>query len=479
MRLRSIALVALALSLGLTSCSTARRLNPFVRADRDQQDPTTTGERIPLALADQITVSPELQGATFSLPPAQTVATWPTPGGVPGQLVQHAASAANFQVAWRRRFGDGSSREQFITAPPISAGGRVYVMDAGAQVSALDPATGAVVWQANLGPGSAGFDFLPAFNIPFIAQGGGEDVQTFGGGLAFDSGRLYVTSGYRFVAALDAANGALVWRTPVASPIHAAPMVSGGRIFAVNTNNELQTFNTTTGQLGWQYQALLEPARILQANSPAVSGDTVIAAFASGELIALQSANGNQLWAGNLISGARTTALSEIRDIAGRPVVAGDEVIAGSHAGEFASIDLRSGAPRWRLPVVTTATPWVAGDVVYIVSKAGEVICVSRQTGQVYWIQDLNAGEGARSQGGLLGTIALRRREIPTYWTGVVLASGRLVTVSSKGQAVALDPMTGAVQASINLGAPALITPVPVGDLLYVVLDNGTLAAIR
>jgi hypothetical protein len=31
--------------------------------------------------------------------------------------------------------------------------------------------------------------------------------------------------------------------------------------------------------------------------------------------------------------------------------------------------------------------------VVYVVDKAGQVICVSRETGQVYWIRDLNNTE--------------------------------------------------------------------------------------
>ena len=61
----------------------------------------------------------------------------------------------------------------------------------------------------------------------------------------------------------------------------------------------------------------------------------------------------------------------------------------------------------------------------------------------------------------------------------MVLASNRLITVSSAGYAVAMDPKTGQIEKTIKLGAPALITPIAMGGMLYVLLDNGDLVAIR
>jgi len=85
-------------------------------------------------------------------------------------------------------------------------------------------------------------------------------------------------------------------------------------MFVVSTDNELLTFETAAGTPGWTYQALVEPARILSSPSPAVSGDTIVAAFASGEVVAIRSANGNDLWNNTLSKASRTSALSEIRD---------------------------------------------------------------------------------------------------------------------------------------------------------------------
>jgi outer membrane protein assembly factor BamB len=379
------------------------------------------------------------------------------PGGAPEQAVEHVQAAPNFTIAWRRGVGDGSGRRKHVTAPPIAAGGRVFTMDGEALVTATDAVGGGQVWRVNLQPSE------------------GRDREGFGGGLAYADGTVYVASGFRFVAALDAATGAVKWRTPTDSPIHAAPTVSGGRVFAVSTANELSVYDTATGAPGWTYQALAESARILAASSPAVSGDTLVAPFSSGELVALRTANGNELWTEVLSRASRTSALSEIRDIAGRPVISRGAVYAGSHSGVFAAVDLRTGARLWSLPVVSITTPWVAGDVVYLVTRAGQVICAARDSGQVYWIQDLNENR-ERTEGGVLG---LFNRTVRPTWSGAVLASDKLVLVNTFGEAVALNPRTGAVERTVNLGAPAFIAPIAVNDTIYVLTDDATLVAIR
>jgi outer membrane protein assembly factor BamB len=240
--------------------------------------------------------------------------------------------------------------------------------------------------------------------------------------------------------------------------------VSGGRVFVVDVNDELLAFDAATGVQAWTYQALTEPARILAASSPAVSNETVVASFASGELVALRAANGNELWNASLSKANRTNALSEIRDIAGRPVIYQTDVFAVSHSNVFAAVDLRTGTTRWTLPVSAVTTPWPAGDVVYVVDQAGEVICAAREGGQVYWIRDLNAG------------LKKKRR---AYWSSPLLASNRLITISSHGEAVALNPKTGATLKSLRLGSGDLIGPIAAGGMIYVVTEAAQLIAIR
>jgi outer membrane protein assembly factor BamB len=283
--------------------------------------------------------------------------------------------------------------------------------------------------------------------------------------VAYADGKIFVSSGFREVVALNAATGKLIWRSPMEAPPHAAPTVYDGRVFVVDVNNELFAFDANTGIQDWTYQALTEPARILAASSPAVDNETVVAAFGSGELVAVRAANGNELWNASLARASRTNALSEIRDIAGRPVIYRSDVYAVSHSNVFAAVDLRTGQARWTLPISAITTPWAAGDVVYVVDLAGEVICVARDSGQVYWIHDLNGG--------------VKKRKDRAVWSSPILASNRLIVVSSKGEAVALNPKTGALDRRLRIGADALIGPIAVNGTVYVVTQSAQLIAIR
>jgi len=321
------------------------------------------------------------------------------------------------------------------------------VMDGEATVAALDAQTGAIDWKSELKPKNK------------------KDKDGYGGGVAFADGKVYVSSGFRLMAQLDAGTGAVGWRKNTESPLHGAPTVSRGKVMAISTDDQLLTFDAASGAEGWNYQALTEPARILSASSPAVSGDTIVAAFASGEVVALRTANGNDLWDNTLSQASRTNALSEIRDIAGRPIIYRGDVFAASHSGVFVATDLRTGQARWSLPIASISTPWAAGDVVYVLSQAGEVICISRDNGQVYWIKDLNAG--------------IKKSKDRATFAGPILVSDRLVLVSSDGRALALNPKTGDVLKTLKLGAPALIAPIAAGNMIYVVTDDAQVVAIR
>lgn len=446
---RNITVLALVLatSAGLSGCASVTKFNPFKSKSSSNKVQASQGERVSIiAFDEKLHIADSLKGVDFYIPDPVARTDWPLPGATPEQSVEHLAAGGNLSIAWKHGIGKGSNRRLHLTAPPVSADGLIYVMDAEAGVSALKADNGNQVWHANL------------------ALHNRRDREAFGGGVAYADGKLFVTSGFRFVAALDAKTGATLWKTSVEAPLHAAPTVSGGRLFVVSTDNELLTFDAATGRQGWNYQALVEPARILEASSPAISGDTVVAGFASGELIALRTANGNDLWSEVLSRASRTNALSEIRDIPGRPVIYKGDVFAVSHSGVFAATDLRTGTARWSLPVSSIGTPLPVGDVVYVVSKPGEVICVSRETGQVYWIVDMNKD---------------RKKKERAAWTGPVLASNHLIVVSSTGELVSLNPKSGAVEKTLKLGTPALLTPIAVNDTLYVVGDKGVLIAIR
>jgi outer membrane protein assembly factor BamB len=335
-------------------------------------------------------------------------------------------------------------------------------MDAGATVSAHDAQTGAQLWRTDLKPVSKGKSKKDRSR---------DDKDAFGGGLAYADGKLYVASGFRLVAQLDPNTGQVAWVTRTDAPLHAAPTVADGRVYVVDVDDELLTYDAASGAPDWTHQALTEPARMMVASSPAVSNGTLVASFASGELVAMRSDNGTELWNEPLSRTTRTNALSEIRDIAGRPVIYKGDVFAISHADVMADTDLRTGSVRWQLPLSGITSPWPAGDVVFAIGLDGTVICAARESGQLYWTTDLNAPGPTKK-----GKTPKRSRAV---WSSPILASNRLITVSSGGEAVAINAKTGAVDRRIKIGDDMLLGPIAAGGMIYVVSQNADLIAIR
>jgi outer membrane protein assembly factor BamB len=452
----AIAAVALLiLGAAVSGCSVLGAPMALFKTNKKDTARIATGQRIPVLVQTvALEPAPALKGVDFSIPAPQPQPDWPTPGGDASQSVDHVEAAANFQVAWRRRIGVGDSKGEgflysnieYIMSSPVVADGRLYILDGRNLLSALDPQTGREIWRT------------------VIANARGIGREGFGGGVAYGDGLVYVTSGFRFVAAYDAKTGKQVWRTPTTSPVHGAPTVSGGKLYIVDVSDQLQALDAKTGQSLWTYQALEESARMLIASSPAVSGDEVVAPFASGELVGLNAANGNELWSAVFTLTNRNNALSEIRDIAGRPVISKGMAYAGSHSGVVGAVDIRSGQTVWTLPTASITTPWVSGDVVYIVDQQGRVICAARDSGQIYWIRGLNEG---------------LRKKFRSVYSSPILASNHLIVVSDRGVALALDPKTGATQKTLRIGAPAFVAPIAAGGLVYVVTNTGDLIAIR
>jgi len=466
--------VALMCGLAVTvaSCGTVRNILPFGLGGEDAPQATATeGQRISvLEFEQQLAPSAALSGRDFFLPGPQAAVAWTQPGGNAENAVEHVIAAPEFAVAWRRDVGAGSSRTRQVMAPVVADNGRVFVLDGEATVSAVDAGSGAIAWKTNIKPAE------DQRRTGFLGMGGRSDGGGFGGGVAVGGGKVFVSSGYRSVSAIDQASGAVVWTTPVDVPIHGAPTVSGSRVFVIDVENQIMAFDTTTGRQDWSYRGIPEPARIMRASSPAVTGDTVIAPFSSGEVVALRASTGQAVWQQVLSRASRTSALSEIRDIAGRPVVSRGAVYAVSHSGVLSAMDIRSGQPKWTpLPIAGVNAPLPVGDVIYVVSKDGELTVINRESGQIYWTHDLNEGR-ARQEGGFLG---MWDRTVRPEWSGPLLASNRLVLVNSDGELVAFDPKTGAQTASLKLGGPAYIAPAAYNGALYVLTDNGDLVSIR
>jgi len=413
------------------------------------EDPPLPGERVSVLRLDRTLVAdPSISDLRVRLPRPYENAAWPQAGGDPSHAMYHLALPDSLSVQWSADAGEAASDDQRLLSEPVVAGGRVYAMDAASHVSAFDAGSGDRVWRVDLTPED-------------------EDDDLFGGGLAVDGDRLYVTTPFARVFALDAATGAVAWESPVPAPMRTSPTVNDGRVFALTIDNELVALAADDGRRLWSHQGVAEAAGLLGGGAPAVAGNTVIVGFSSGEIFALRAETGRVLWSENMAGVQRSDALSTLADIRGRAVIDRDLVIAVSHSGLLAAIDLRRGNRAWDRDIGGSQSPWVAGDFVYVLDNNGELICLTRDDGRIRWIQSLPLWEDEEN------------KEDQIFWAGPVLAGDRLIVVGTTGQALSLSPYTGEILGAIELPSAAHLPPVVANGTLYFLADDAQLVALR
>lgn len=442
-------LAMLAAAAALSGCSTVGSLWPFPGKPSQAPADAQEGRISILSFEQKLVEDPGLRGALQPPAPHAQIA-WSQPGGSADNAPGSIEGSSEPEIQWRASVGEGDAARSRLTAPPVIADGKIFVFAGNQTVKALDPRSGDVIWSRRL-----------------RSDNPKRDGTAQGGGVAYDNGRVFASSGFGFMTALDANTGEPIWRVSTTAPFSAAPTAANGRVFASTNDSELLAFDAASGAVLWTHQAIAEPARVLSASSPAVTNDAVIAPFASGEIVALSPANGRRLWVDALSRAGRLTSLSSISDVAGRPAVVGGAVYAASHSGLLAAIDQRSGQRIWDSDLASTQTPYLAGDAMFVLNTDAELVALDRTSGKVYWITELQRYESPKKRKGRIA------------WAGPILFGNRLVVVSSTGELSFVDPIEGEVVRTINLKAPLFIPPVAADGVLYVLTNEGRLIALR
>ncbi|HTT98878.1 MAG TPA: PQQ-binding-like beta-propeller repeat protein [Rhizomicrobium sp.] len=425
------------------------------------------GERISVMALDE-TLKPDetLASTDVVLPPPYRNDSWPDAGGYPSNAMYHLEATGPLRPVWTQEAGKGSDTDSRLTAPPIVANGTVYVLDAAAHIFAFNAKTGGPQWDKSLAPqGDSSFVNDATFGL--LGHDSSSDAaKGAGGGIAFDDGKIFVTTGFGDVIAMNA-DGRPVWKINLGVPIVNAPVASGGRVFVSSQDNHFYALAQVDGRKLWDHQGITESAGILESTSAAVAGEFVVAPYTSGEIYALRVQNGRPAWNDMLTGSGAATPLSELDDIAGRPVVDRDMVFAISHSGVMAAITLNTGDRTWSRDVGGIQTPWVAGDFIYVLSIDQRLICLTRKEGRVKWVHQLSRWEDAAE------------KSDPIVWAGPVLVSDRLIVVSSHGYAESISPYTGALLGRTQIPSAAFIAPVVADDTLYLLTNDAHLVALR
>ncbi len=167
----------------------------------------------------------------------------------------NTANVKNLVPAWIFQTGDYAEN---LHSTPIVVDGVMYLISARAQVTALDAASGRVIWQYRYPTPRSG---IPGSHSDFIQNRG----------VAVGDGKVFFGTKDNFVVALDQKTGREAWKVSVDDPrqcgcnITAAPLVVKDKVIVGGNGGDqahrgyLTAFYTKNGRFAWRWYVVPGP----------------------------------------------------------------------------------------------------------------------------------------------------------------------------------------------------------------------------
>lgn len=406
------------------------------------------GVQIPV-LPDQTGMDVSTSAPAVTLPAATPLSAWPQVLANPAHAPGNAAAPLSFKPLWQASIGTPGGYRQPLAASPLISGNSVFTMDANAHVRALSLSDGSERWHTNTKPKHA-------------------SNQNIGGGIAFDSGKLYASTGYGEVLALDAGSGKILWRQPLDFPARSAPLVAAGLVAVVTQNDLLLTFDARAGTPGWRFSGAVGTPPMTAASvtgAPAFADGIIAAGFSTGMLAAIDTGSGTPVWEQSLAAGFGQASTLDLSDVVAAPVIAGGVVYGLNLGGSFVAVDLHSGAQVWTHQASGSQPPAASGGFLFLLDSNQTLFAVHADDGLVSWSTQLQPFKNMKEQ------------KNPITWSGPTLVNGTLVAVSDHGEAALVDALSGKLKQTIKLGAPADLPPIAAGGVLLQLTRDARLTA--
>ena len=410
--------------------------------------PPIVGTQIPLVAMDT-GMDVAVDAPAVTVPPAQALTDWPQSLANPAHAPGNAAAPLSLKRLWTADAGAPGGFRASLLASPLVANGQLFTMDSEAVVQAYSPNDGHTLWRRPTRPKHV-------------------SVRNMGGGIAYDSGKIYASTGFGELLALDAGSGAILWRQSLQLPARSAPLVANGMVFVTIYNDVLLTFDATSGTPGWRFSGNAgqpSSAAVGVTGAPAFADGIVVAGFSTGMLAGIDAQSGTPLWEQSLAAGYGQASALDFSDIVASPVIANGVAYAINLGDTFMAVDLHSGVKVWTKGIGGTQAPAASGGFIFLLDARLMLSAVHADDGLVSWSTQMPK------------YVKPHKKEGPILWSGPTLLNGQLVLTSDHGEIALIDAISGKVSQTEELGAPADMPPIAAAGMLLQLTRNAKLTA--
>jgi outer membrane protein assembly factor BamB len=243
----------------------------------------------------------------------------------------------------------------------------------------------------------------------------------------------------------------------------AAPVVGGGKLFAVDSAGTVHAFDAATGARVWSRQIeVTDDLRNSTFGGGASYADgRVYVTNGAGDVLALDAENGAEYW--------RVKPAGPLR---GSPTIAFNTVYVMTQDNQIHALNITDGAPLWQdaaaaglSGVFGVAAPAAGQGTVVAGYSQGEVVAYRYENGRNLW-SDALARTSISTQVGTLTDVD----------ADPIIDAGRVYALGQGGRMAAYELVTG--QRIWELPLAGISTPAVAGEWIFTLTDDSRLLAI-
>ncbi|MFG6487160.1 outer membrane protein assembly factor BamB [Roseateles sp. BYS78W] len=325
-----------------------------------------------------------------------------------------------------------SSRGNDITFPLSIAtpGDRFVVASTDGSVRALAAADGRELWR-----GDAGAKLLA--------------------GVGSDGRFAAVVNRDNELVVLD--NGKVAWKKALPTPVVAAPLVAGERVFALTLDRQVLAYDVLDGRKIWELKRPGEPLTLAKAGVLTSYKDTLIVGQGA-RLAGVDPVNGQLRWEASVATPRGTNEVERLADLVGPAVRQGDLICARAFQSSVGCVNAERGSALWNRIVGGTNGIGADEQVVVAGDASDRLSAWKLSNGDLAWSAD-----------------QFQRRKL----SAPVLLNKQVLVGDFEGQVHLLDRETGKTRSRIATdGSPVAVIALQ-GETALVATKNGGLFAIK
>lgn len=242
-----------------------------------------------------------------------------------------------------------------------------------------------------------------------------------------------------------------------------APVVGGGRLYAVGSDGAISAFDAATGARVWVHnpEVASELRTAVFGGGVSYAGDRVYATNGTGEVMALDAATGASVW-----------KVKPAGPLRGAPTVDFGSVYVMTQDNQIVALDAASGKLQWQESAASTASgvfgvaaPAAGQGTVIAGYSSGELVAYRYENGRSLWADALSRTNISTQVGSLTDIDA-----------DPIIDGGRVYALGQGGRMAAYELVTGQRIWELNLAG--ISTPALAGEWIFTLTDDARLLAI-